>query len=328
MLVRCPSCQTSVWATAAKPCPSCRKPMPEAILVAAAAAAPPRPAAPVRPTTSACHDIPLCRAEESAKQRSASTAVAPQANRTIRRTSWGAVITGLLFMLGGAWMFTLTAEDSSFEGVRMSRRARQMERMLGETGTEIVCALAGLGIGLGLIVTSRRDMAVASANEQTQQADDGTCCFRKKQTPDATKAFLFILGGHARPIAFRCHACDACRQQSRSVGRRFWLFVTLAPFAAFSALPLLIVTPFVLFSRTDPKPGAAMYLGVTFAAAVFFTSACYILNRQMRSRTESLLGPRLEPVVRSLARINKWGWPKRIALTNECDAKLPIIDLA
>jgi hypothetical protein len=352
VLVRCPSCRMSVWVTADQKCPSCRKPIPASAIPAGATP----PAANPSATTPA--GATPAGATPAAPQGAASPPPAQAARRpqpaadgwpkvvgipaaafaaksakaglpTARRTSWGAIVLGLLLMLFGGWFLSLMGTEGDSDGVRMSRKARAMHELLGETGTELACGLMFLGFGVGLIATCRRDVVLAAAPATgNSPTAPGACDFCRQTSPDAAPAFLTVDGGSSKiPVAFRCRACDACCRASSRIASRMWLMLPLT-LLGIPVVPLAMLSVPLLLLRDRPmRPEGGMVFTVLWASAVAIVGASVYLQWQIRRRSVRLLGG-LDPVVRSAAGVKKWGWPRRPVIRREHAGGLPILDLA
>lgn len=349
MMIRCPLCQTTVWVKADLECPSCRKTIPSSAIPAGA-------------TFAAPETIPAASPREARSTGAAKSASSPASERaargiehrlpTVRRTSWGMVFGGILFVLTSALFFWLsTWEDDKDDVRRMGRGARldrALEATFGESGSEILYGLFFLGLGVGLIATCRRKVlqadqpAAASAPTVARSANTtasvapsapGKCDFCARQEFDVSGAFLTIQGGlfKSLQVAFRCQSCEACLQGSYSIGRRTLLTLLLM----ILGIPFAIMSFAIVFGFATGRAGNEALTGKTLgiAGSIFGVTAGIVallfwLHRSIRRQTVKLLGPRLEPVVRSAAGVNRWGWPRRPVISRSLWAEaMPVIDL-
>jgi hypothetical protein len=332
VLVRCPWCRMSVWVTEDQRCPSCRKPISASAIPADATPAATKGPAPPPPAQAASRPQPAAAGGPKAVGIPAAAFAAKPAKSglpTARRTSWGAIVLGLLLMLFGGWFLSLMGSEGDSDGVRMSRKARAMHELLGETGTELACGLLFLGFGVGLIATCRRDVVLAAAPATGNlPTATGACDFCRKSSPDAAPAFLTVEGGSNKiPVAFRCRACDACCRASSRIASRMWLMLPLM-LLGLPVVPLALFSVPLLLLRDRPlRPEGGMIFTVLLASAVAIVGASVYLHWQIRRRSVRLLGG-MEPVVRSAAGVKKWGWPRRPVIRRELASELPVVNLS
>jgi hypothetical protein len=333
VLIRCPSCKTRVWVTDNAQCPSCRKSIPQSLLASAAQAQPPAPASGDAPRASAsAQPGPAAQPAVSlltttAIPRNSSKGSGTARRATARRTSWAMIAFGVFFMAMGVWSLKMSGEDNSHSSARMSRRGRALENLLGETGTEVLMGIVFVGIG-GLMISQCRREMVLGAPPSGAAASPGGCDLCGRQSPDAAEAFLSINGGFKPfPGAFSLRCCEACRAESRRILHRFRLMMVFI----FPAIPLVlisaIVLPIDLFSKTELKPGAPRVLAILIGMTIAVVALLFYLRRAVGRRTARLLGPEHDATLRAIARVRRWGWPRRIAIRREIEAGMPVIPL-
>lgn len=322
--VKCPSCGVAVWVSLGSPCPSCRKQVPADLLETAAkekgvdltAAPQPQPSRPA-PRLSGVMSSPA--AEQNTPNR-----------RSVVQTQWWAVVFGVLLILLSGSLFFVGGDVTTS---RQTRQGRAVENLLGKEGSKIFFCLGGVALGMFLIYASQVTKTEAIVTEDTVH----TCDLCGKSPPGNGEAFISVWGGGAKEFtaAFRCHSCEGCLKTASRLAGRFNLQFSLMMLMIIPTIPLLLVPlVFVLkaiapsSSDTAPKPGAAMFFAICFGIAVLLAAAVVALNFHVSRGTARLLGPRLDPVIRSVAGVRSWRWPRSISMSRQVAAGQKIIDLS
>jgi hypothetical protein len=327
--VRCPSCNTLVWAKANAPCPSCRKTIPADIWEVAAEKAGVDEAASSNAET-AFESAGESRhfagpAENSTTETVASSVVQPTKPKTraVQRTNWAVLVFGLVLMLIAGGVFFAGGDSDTTPS--KSRRVRALENAIGEDATRILSVGVCLLAGAFMVYASRVTMTEAAGLSD----ESHSCSLCGKAPPGNNEAFINVGGGRQPfPAAFRCHACDTCLTTASGLKRKYVLHVGLGLLLIFLGMPLTLAGLSYAFSSTaQPKPGAGTIFGIASAVVVFLAVSVVWLHFQTSRGTARLLGQRLDETIRQTVGIRRWRWPRFISVSRQVVTGRPTIDV-
>ncbi|MBX9695410.1 MAG: hypothetical protein K2Z81_23700, partial [Cyanobacteria bacterium] len=255
---------------------------------------------------------------------SSSTFSDPATSRkVVYRTVWGYVIFGLLLILLGGTMLQLAGESS--KTTRTSRRVRAMEELIGEKAMAVLSCLVIIGAGAYLIYASRVEVTQAAP---TSNATHG-CNLCGKTSTDSAEAYVTIGGGmDTFTGAFRCFACNECVRSAQWLWRASILQAFMFITGAIIVVPFVIVCiALIVGSAEERKPGSTTFLLFFFGVSAFILFLNVVLQYWVWKQTGQVLGGRLDNLIRQIAGIKRWGWPRRISLNRFVATNTPIIDV-